>query len=183
MQVSESNKIQGIVPDVPGIIYGQYERLDELNTRINSRQFSDRPLQPNYNPRPVPTKYSHFPIIERRKTGPSIPLAKYLDYSLKTNFAPMNSKAPYDGYFQNINLESTLRNQYFGLQKGADQAIYVPSSSSDLYQVIASGRQEIQTHPSLFQKQIFDRSSHSNDNPSIGCDRFFNHTRTQLRGL
>ena len=182
MQLSQSDKIQGIVPDVPGVIYGQYERLDELNSRIGSRQFSDRPLQPNYNPRPVPTKYSHFPIIERRKSA-SAPLAKYLDYSPNSNFAPMTSRAPYDGYFQNINTESVLRNQYFGLQKGADQAIYVPSSSSDLYRVTAVGRQEVQTHPSLFEKYDFDRKSHSNENPAIGNDRFFNHTRTQLRGL
>lgn len=183
MQLSQSDKIEGIIPSIPGIIYGQYQRLDELNSRINSRQFSDKPLQPNYDPRPVPTKYSHFPIIERRKPTSSIPLAKYLDYSPKSNFAPITSRAPYDGYFQNINTESSLRNQYFGLQKGADQAVYVPSSSSDLYNVVAVGRQEIQTHPSLFERQEFDRKSHSNENPAIGGDRFFNHTRTQLRGL
>lgn len=183
MQISDSTKIQGIIPNFSGVIYGQYQRLDDLNSRICDRQFSDKPLQPNYNPRPVPTKYSHFPIIERRKSTTSVPLAKYLDYSAASNFAPMTSRAPYDGYFQNINLESTLRNQYFGLQKGADQSVYVPSSSSDLYNVTAVGRQEVQTHPSLFQKPIFDNSKHSNENPAIGCDRFFNHTRTQLRGL
>lgn len=184
MELSESNnKIQGIMPNVPGILYGQYQRLDELNTRISSRQFSDNPLQPNYDPRPVSTKYSHFPIIERRKATSSIPLAKYLDYSAKSNFAPMTSKGHYDAYFQNINTESGLRNQYFGLQKYADQSLYVPSSSSDLYNVIAVGRQEAQTHPSLFEKRVFDRSPHSNENSTIGCDRFSNHTRTQLRGL
>ena len=183
MQISESNKIQGLIPNFPGVIYGQYQRLDDLNARLSTRQFSDRPLQPNYDPRPVPTKYSHFPIIERRKAAPQTPLAKYLDYSTTTTFAPMTSKAPYDGYFQNINTESTLRNQYFGLQKGADQSIYVPSSSSDLYKVSAVGRQENQTHPSLFETPSFNRAPHSNENPAIGSDRFYNHTRTQLRGL
>jgi len=184
MEVNEPNKIQGIVPENPGIIYGQYDRLNELNQRIGSRQFSDQPLQPNYDPRPVPTKYSHFPIIERRKsTNKDTPLMKYLDYSPETNFAPVSKKGTVDGFLRNINTESTLRNQYFGLQKGADQAVYVPSSTSDLYGFTAVGRNEPQTHPSLFQKPSFDDRPNPNVHPKIGSDRFFNHTRIQLRGL
>jgi len=184
MQVSETNKIQGLVPEVPGIIYGQYDRLNELNDRIKGRQFSDQPLQPNYDPRPVPTKYSHFPIIERRKTAAiETPLAKYLDYSPETNFAPISGKGTVDGFLRNVNTESTLRNQYFALQKGADQAVYVPSSSSNLYGFAAVGRQESQTHPTLFQQSAFDSTPNANINQAIGSELFFNHTRTQLRGL
>ena len=51
-----------------GVYYGQNERVDELNNRMESRQFPDSPLQPNFDPRSVPTKYSKFPIINRRKT-------------------------------------------------------------------------------------------------------------------
>jgi hypothetical protein len=76
-----------------------------------------------------------------------------------------------------------LRNQYFALQKGADQAIYVPSSSSDLYGFLAVGRKEQQTHPILFETPSFDNIPNANLHPSIGSDRFLNHTRTQLRGL
>ena len=176
-------KIQGIIPEVPGVIYRQYDRLNELNDRLKGRQFSDKPLQPNYDPRPVPTKYSHFPIFERRKTkGMETPLTKYLDYSIETNFAPTSGKGTVDGFLRKVNSESNLRNQYFGLQK-SDQAVYVPSSSSDLYGFSAVGRQETQSHPSLFQEQTFDRTPNANINPAIGSDRFFNHTRTQLRGL
>lgn len=178
----EAVKIQGIIPETPGIIYQQYERLNELNDRIASRQFSDRPLQPNYDPRPVSTKYSHFPIIDRRKSTPPTPLVKYLEYSPETNFASISGKGTVDGFLRNVNTESTLRNQYFALQN-ANQAVYVPSSSSDLYGFSAVGRQETQTHPSLFYQPSFDSTPNANINSAIGSDRFFNHTRTQLRGL
>jgi hypothetical protein len=72
--------------------------------------------------------------------------------------------------------------QYFALQK-ANQAVYVPCSSSDLYGFSAVGRQETQTHPSLFDQPTFDSTPNANINSAIGSDRFFNHTRTQLRGL
>jgi len=172
------------IPNISGVLYQQNERLDELNQRLGQRQFSDRPLQPNYDPRPVPTKYSHFPIVDRRKVAPSTPLNNYLEYSSNTTFAPIVShNAPVDTYFQNIDSESGLRNQFFALQKGADQAIYVPESGSDLYGFSAVGRQESQTHTDLFLKQQFSQVPNANANPAIGCDRFFNHTRQQLRGL
>ena len=183
MNISESDIIKR-VPQIPGIIYQQYERLDELNQRLGQRQVTDHPLQPNYNPRPVPTKYSHFPIIDRRKLPPPTPLLNYLEYSAKTNFAPIGSKSgPVDTFFRNVNIESELRNQYFGLQNGADQSVYVPESRSDLYGFTAVGRQESQTHPDLFIPITLDQTPNPNLDPAIGSDRFFNHTRQQLRGL
>jgi hypothetical protein len=182
MEITEPNQIKGIIPETPGVIYRQFDRLNELNDRIQNRQFPDEALQPNYDPRPVPTKYSHFPMIDRRKMNVETPLAKYLDYTPETNFAPV-SRGTVDGFLRNVNTESSLRNQYFALQKGADQSVYVPSSSSDLYGFKAVGRQETQTHPSLFQSHSFDNTPNANLNPAIGSDRFFNHTRTQLRGL
>ena len=183
MEISEPNQIKGILPETPGIIYRQYERLNELNDRIQSRQFPDSSLQPNYDPRPVSTKYSHFPIIDRRKINHGTPLMKYLDHSTENNFAPISKRGTVDGFLTNVNTESVLRNQYFALQKGADQAVYVPSSSSDLYGFLAVGRKEQQTHPTLFETPSFDNRPNANLNPSIGSEQFFNHTRTQLRGL
>jgi len=186
MDITESNTNNLIqrIPQFAGVIYRQNERLDELNQRLGQRQIADHPLQPNYDPRPVPTKYSHFPIIDRRKAAPSTPLNNYLEYSPKNNFAPIVSRnAPVDTYFQNIDSESNLRNQFFALQKGADQAVYVPESSSDLYKFSAVGRQETQTHTDLFLKQEFSKQPNANMNPVIGGDRFFNHTRQQLRNL
>ena len=184
MNITKTDSSIQRIPQFTGVIYRQNERLDELNERLGQRQIVDQPLQPNYDPRPVPTKYSLFPIVDRRKAAPPTPLVNYLEYSSKSVFAPIVShNAPVDTYFQNIDSESGLRNQYFALQKGADQAIYVPESTSDLYGFSAVGRQEHQTHIDLFYKGQFNQTPNANVNPAIGGDRFFNHTRQQLRNL
>jgi len=185
MNLSESNKIQGLFPETPGILYGQNERVDELNDRILGRFYPDMQLQPNIDVRPVPTKYSHFPVIDRIALPKvAIPVAPY--YSVETNFTPSNSRGPVDGYFSNVNVESSLRNQYFALQRGAPQTAYIPSSQSDMYKVQISNttRQEEQPYPGLFNSyQPASTSTTSSQlDPKIGADRFFNNTRVQLRG-
>ena len=39
-----NDKIHG-VPN--GVLYGQHERVDELNNRISSRNYADSPLEPH----------------------------------------------------------------------------------------------------------------------------------------
>ena len=80
--------------------------------------------------------------------------------------------------------ESSLRNQYFGLQRGAPQFEYIPSSQSDLYKVdIATpSRVEEQPYPGLFDIPSNIITSESKLHANIGADRFFNNTRIQLRG-
>lgn len=178
MEYQSIDKIYG-VPE--GISYGQHERVDELNDRIASRYFSDKPLQPNYNPRPIPTKYSIFPIINRRKEVKEN-LVNYPDYNGYDNFNPGSAKAPISGIVNNIDTETILRNQAFALQK-ADQHIYVPSSQSDLYKVEVISRPSEQPYPLLFNRFTFDGRQHPNmEKGNIGKDIFSNHTRTQLRG-
>ena len=58
------------------------------------------------------------------------------------------------GFFNNVNTESLLRNQFFALQK-SDQSVYVPSSNSDLYNVNVVSKPVVQPHPDLFQKTEF----------------------------
>jgi hypothetical protein len=94
------------------------------------------------------------------------------------------TNGPVSGYINNVNVESTLRNQFFALQKGADQNEYVPSKNSELYNVKVVSRPEEQPYPLLFKNQmILDKTLHANirDNPHIGKDMFHNYTRTQLR--
>lgn len=180
MQLSENNKIEGLVPNYPGILYGQNERVDELNSRIFSRISADSPLKPNFDPRPVATKYALFPVVDRR-TQPIVGLkSTYTDYSVE-QFASINSSGPVSGFLNNVDTESQLRNQYFALQRGAAQGQYIPDSNSDLYKVnTAVGRQETQLHDDLFYKPIFTTQL-KNQDASIGNNTFFNHTRTQLR--
>jgi hypothetical protein len=184
MNLSESNKIQGLIPETPGILYGQFERVDELNDRILGRFYPDMPLQPNLNVRPVPTKYSHFPVIDRIPFA-KVPIVEAPYYSMETNFTPSNSRGPVDGYFSNVNVESNLRNQYFAIQRGAPQNEYIPSSQSDLYNVTLSdpSRSETQPYPGLFNNYRPDPVMKVSPLDSkIGADRFFNNTRVQLRG-
>lgn len=167
--------MQGVVD---GIYYGQNERLDELNNRIKDRQFADSPLEPNYSPRSIPTKYSLFPIVNRRRpvTETAIP---YPEYKSSVNFNP-GSGAPVSGF--SVDAETALRNQGIALQHGANQGVYVPSSNSDLYNVTIVSRPSEQPNPYLFERQVFDQQPHPNVADSmIGRDSFFNHTRTQLR--
>jgi len=168
-----------------GVMYGQNERVDELNDRVQDRQFSDKILKPNLEFRPVPTKYALFPILDRR-TPSEVPIKNYSDYNIATTFYPGNSQAPISGFIQNVDTETILRNQCFALQHSSDQRTYVPKSTSDLYHVPkAVGRQEQQPHAKLFEIPSFDNRLHPNmvNAPSIGGDLFNNNTRTQLRNM
>ena len=179
MNISESNnKIYGLTE---GVFYGQNERVDELNSRYQSRQFPDSPLEPNFSPRSVSTKYSLFPMLNGRKPA-SEPILNYPTHYTGVNFNPGSDKAPSSGFFSNIDTETVLRNQTRAYQHGADQGIYVPSSNSDLYKVSVVARPSEQPNPLLFRNFQFNQTDHPNNvNVNIGQDRFFNHTRTQLR--
>jgi len=178
MNLNSNSNIMGLTD---GVIYNKYEPMHELNSRMNSRQFPDSPLEPNYYPRSVATKYTHFPIVNHRKPEhePTIP---YIKYNGSANFNPGTTSAPISGY--NIDLETNLRNQTVALQHGASQNIYIPSSTSDLYNISVISRPSVQPHPELFKRSLFDQSLHANvSNVDIGKNTFFNHTRTQLRNL
>jgi len=183
MLLTENKPIEGIVPNVPGILYGQNKRLDELNARIFDRYFPDEPLSPNFDPRPISTKYAYLPMIDRRK-DPIVPIDKYLDHSPQStagNFYCGTDKAPSDGFFRNVDTESTLRSQFFALQRDAGQSVYIPGTESDMYITTAVGRQETQTHPDLFAKESY-RSPNTEYLAKIGTKMFYNGTRDQMRG-
>ena len=184
MNMTEPNQLYGIPQ---GVSYGQFERTGELNDRISSRHFPDIQLQANIDFRPVPTKYSHFPIIDRRTTA-IVPINHYLDHNVEFNFNPGNDRGPVYGYFNHVDTEMQLRNQYFALQKSGNKGAFIPSTTSDLYHstmYTLPGQYENSggTHTLLFISPDLNAPLHPNvANNNIGKDRFFNHTRTQLRG-
>jgi|TARA_B110000285_G_C15131961_1_gene624228 hypothetical protein len=164
-----------------GVQYRQNTNIDEFNSRLNGRQFADSPLEPNFDMRSVSTKYARFPIVNRRKPVMEDKLP-YVDYNQGANFTPAVSRGPVSGYMNGIDTETILRNQTFGLQHGIGQDLYVPSSNSELYNVSVVSRPSDQPHMGLFTKNTFSNRPHPNvDNSTIGRDKFFNHTRTQLR--
>ena len=177
------NDNQNITGAVHGLWEGQHDRLDELDIRISERQFPDKPLQPNFDFRPVPTKYSFFPIIDRR-AKPEVLIRKHNElYNPATNFSPATRNGPVGTYLANIDLETVLQNRHVSLQHGADQGVYVPSSRSDLYGFSAVGRQEDMGDRSMIFDKYSLNTKVSDVARQIGQDRFHNNTRTQLRGL
>ena len=165
-----------------GISYGQNERVDELNDRILSRNRPDIPLAPNFDPRPIPTKYSHFPMVNRRASGTER-IAPYINHVVGLNFNPATSNAPPVGYMVNVDTETVLRNQTVAMQRDtAFQGTYIPSSQSDLYHVTVASTPSVQPFPDLFDRPTFQTAIPANlEQSQIGKESFFNHTRTQLR--
>jgi hypothetical protein len=167
-----------------GVTVGQHDRTDELNLRMNARMFPDTDLQPNFDPRPVSTKYSIFPIVDSYARTVE-PFKPYLDYYPEVVFNPGNAKAPIDGFIRKIDLESDLSNRNAILKKNDLGNKYIPSLHSDLYNVVVKSTDNgaaIAAHPLLFSPFVMNSSTDDFVYSStVGNDQFHNHTRTQLR--
>lgn len=169
-----------------GAMFGQNDRVEELNKRMYQRHIPDNALAPNFDPRPISTKYDHMPIVDRRKFA-HVDIQKTVSHNVQNHFNPGTHRAPPMSILRDVNIETVLRNQTTALQHGNDQAVYVPSSSSDLYQVqvpSSSTGDGMSTHPNLFYQ-----SQHTNMRESslqcglVGKDTFLNSTRVQLRNM
>lgn len=153
----------------------------ETNTRIYDRNLPSQMLQPYISVRPVMTKYSYMPVVDPRKEL-SVKLQQMPTYNVEKVFNPGNTTSPWSGYASNVNLESTLRNQVFALQK-CSQAVYVPNSNSDMYVNAfqnASNKPAAQPHSLLFQEEHFCSFDPNPNNKVVGAGIFNNSTRTQL---
>lgn len=177
------------LPVPEGIYYGQHENLDSLNRDLYERNVPSSALRPNMDARSIPTRNTVYPVYDQRErytpsytTTGSIYKNSYLDYSPEKSFAPLQSNAPPSGY--KVNTESILRNQYFSLQHGAEQGVYVPSSDSDLYkvQVATNSHPAPQPFSNLFAiPRMMTEPPPLADR--IGTNTFNNCTQTQLRNI
>jgi hypothetical protein len=166
-------------------------RTEELNNRLYDRNVPTTHLENWYTPTPMSTKFMKFPSVNcngntREKLiqtfTPAVLKVNVPVYDVAADFAPVTRTAPFRGFSKNINTESSLRNQFYALQK-SDRAVWVPSSTSDLYiRGPAVGRQEEQTHPLLFKREETMITSNHPNVENIGRNLFMNNTRTQLRG-
>jgi len=100
---------------------------NELNKRLENRNTPSGPLQPIFDIRPVATKYTMFHTVDTKIN--STPSSQYDPYQV---FNP-GDRAPIDYFIRNIDVESTLRSQFFALQQ-SPQAVYVPELNSQLYE-------------------------------------------------
>ena len=167
----------GLYGVVKGGYYCQMDHNEELNARLADRNIPSAPLQPQFSIRPVSTKYAMMPLFDRRPK-PTVPIVAEPTYSVEKVFNPGSAQAPWSGFASNINEESSLRNQFFALQR-CEQSQWVPSSRSDMYEVEVAGRREVQPFPGLFAEEKFDAFD-----PNIcktGGELWGNHTRQQLK--
>jgi hypothetical protein len=148
------------------------------NQRIYDRNIPSQVLQPYFTIRPASSKYAYFPIVEPHKET-NVRLQKFAAYNPHKIFNPGNASAPWSGY--NANVESELRNQIFALQK-CSQSVYVPKSTSDLYQYqyIPSNATPM-PHGKLFEQPRFNPFNPNHDSRSIGINIFMNPTRNQIK--
>jgi len=162
-----------------GVAYCQLERTEELSYRMFNSNFRSSPIEPHLGTRPVLSKYAIMPILDQRKEA-TVPIANYPVYNPAQVFNPGSAVAPWSGYATAVNVESTLRNQFFALQK-CEQSEYVPSSKSDLYNVRIDSRQIPQTHPLLFMSEKF--APVNPDCFNLANRVFNNSTRTEIKNI
>ena len=153
----------------------------ETNRRIYDRNIPSQVLQPYLDVRPVMTKYSYFPIVDPRKEN-KVAMEQLPTYNVHSNFNPGNTQSPWSGFASNINKESELRNQIYALQK-CSQAVYVPSSQSDLYKYDFKTETHQNPHMLLSQKESFASFNPNPDATIIGANLFMNSTRSQVKDL
>jgi hypothetical protein len=162
---------------VDGVYYCGMERTLELSQRMYERNVPSAPLQPAFSVRPVSSKYEMMPVYDRRAPA-TVPIHKEPTYNIGQTFNPGSAVAPWSGFATNVNVESSLRNQFFALQN-CEQSTYVPSTESDMYKVHVKGQKASQPFPNLFKQQAFESKKYENDN--VGTNVFSNHTRQQMK--
>ena len=144
---------------------------NELNKRLETRYKPSETLQPLYDFRPVSTKYTNInakdKIIDQTETT-------HYQYDPKKIFNP-GYRGPIDYYMKNIDVESTLRSQFFALQK-SPQALYVPESNSQLYD-----------NPMAYSPDFFSPTNATThipqlaQNDKINENKFYNCIRTNSK--
>jgi hypothetical protein len=154
---------------------------EQTNGRIYDRNIPSQVLQPYIDVRPVMTKYSYFPIVDPRKEI-KVPLVQLPTYNVHNVFNPGNTQSPWSGFASNINKESELRNQIYAIQK-CSQAVYVPSSNSDLYNYKFQTINRHNPHELLFQNESFGAFNPNPDQNIVGSGLFNNSTRVQVREM
>ena len=113
------------------ILFCNEDRIEEINDRIFNRNIPSQSLQPEFSLRPSPTQRTIFPIVNPSLNS-CVKLKEFPIFNIEKVFNPGNAQAPWSGFANNIDVNSSLRNQFFALQK-APQSKFIPSTNSSLY--------------------------------------------------
>ena len=155
-------------------------RTQELSDRIYKRNVPNVPLSMNYDPRPVSTKFVQFPIVDCRLPS-MVPCQRRPVYNNRVMFAGSSTSLPFNGYQNNIDTESKLKDIIFPIQS-CPQAKFIPSSGSDLYntQYLTPNIPTVKmTNNLLFKQESFAPFNPNTCN--IGKNIFNNNTRVQVK--
>ena len=170
------NRLYGVVD---GVFVASADRVDELSNRMFARNVPSQDLQPNFDMRPVATKYAVMPIYDQYKPTTEA-MRSYPAYSPHNVYNPGTSRPHFNGFASKVNVESTLRNQWFALQN-AEQSVYVPSSTSDVYNTAIDYRPVMMPHPHLAEDYSASLEPHNCNPMNLGRRVFENSTRVQLK--
>ena len=157
-----------------------YDYDNELNTKINSRFYPSSVLQPNFDPRPLSTKYSlnNFPLVNEYVPEDSEQLLSYNRYDTREIFYPGNSKAPVSHFLDNIDKDSILKNMVRPLMK-SDGPNYTPNQKSDLYM---EKKYQDNRLPNMHVLPYQVKGT-NNKKCNLAPNTFFNHTRYNVKNL
>jgi hypothetical protein len=168
---------------VDGVYVATGERVDELSNKMFARNMPSHDIQPMFGLRPVASKYTVMPIYDQYKPCvESIQVKPVFQPQSPEIFYPGTRNAPYNGYASKVNVESTLRNQWFALQRGS-QSVYVPSSESDLYKTTVEYKPVLLPHPYINSNSTEHFAAHNPNTMNIAKGVFENSTRVQLKDL
>lgn len=148
-----------------------------LNKRLNSRIFPSANLQPNFDMRPVSTKYTKFLVDSTTLQNQSNEnKMQYKYFNPHSMMYTGNAKAPVHYALDNVDVESKLQNRFFALQKN-DQATYIPNLNSQLYKHDSN----VQNKP---KNQYTDVVYSFNPDPcNLAPNTFNNSTRYNLKNI
>ena len=147
-----------------------------INQSIHARNIPSHPLETRYGINSVSTRYTKGHILDDNKSNvPTVDL-EHEDYKVSTMFYGGDRKAPWTTYAKNVDRESSLRNQFFALQRG-NAHLYVPSSNSDLYVSPYSVNKNADAHALLFNEPVFNEFNPNREN--YGKSIFHNNTRVE----
>ena len=154
--------------------------MDDINHRMYGRLVPDAHLRPNFDFRSTPTRSVHvFPVMDPRKV-PRVPIRNTIQNGSALGSGTSGpSKGPVQGF--RVNAESELRNQYFALQHGAPQGVYIPRSESDLYQVSLPENSTPVPLPHQYLQPKDQYSTTGMQQKHIGTQLFHNATQLQMR--
>ena len=153
------------------------DRVEELNDRIVSRSFPSCMIEPNLKTiTSVSTRCTLFPISPHQ--SPNADVVTTTTYSPERCFAP-NVQQPPD-FATKIDIEMELRNQYFALQRGAEQRYYVPTSGSEMF-FGGVGSHSLSEEWRRLGKAPGGSTTAAAPSPAPASFSVHAHTRTELR--